>query len=860
MAIAVLFGETLMSIRFTGISSVIFTFCIILSSAPICLSASNQPFISYVALSDAARKSGQLNLYEKVHLQHAKMQLGKCSLSVSIPTKARAYDVIPIHYTIKRPHSSGRLALEAVAFEDNKRAKGKPLYDLAIPGKMSIKVDYLGSVCADLNNSSYIPLSADPKCPISPFPPFKRDKLVRSSTIREAQVVWFKFRLTNTGNTILDPEGFGGWLQQPLLAKVDSDGTGEWTTGTINLFQRELQYMYPGDSEVIWVNFNAVKNSRKDYRLGLEEGLYRIDLKFLFRSYRKYDWELNMWGGDEFARFELPIKVKKKGAQTPIWSRMWYADLNDNMPGYFNRFEEFMTSFRIWRSTSTPTTESGTIYIQPAPWTKNITLKLIQTDPQKISTVSVPIKMTDETLKIKYNPNNVMVINDKGKEKPVILAQPMPAMRTGFQLGPYPEEHMQKELEELKSLGVNLLSNTCGGWWIPEVDGKDEQLDLHSACYKYWYDVLIRKFGMKTVGNSLYPPSGPDWFDNVEPILGKKIDYHKVNGGYNNAAECVDLGEPIIPEVIAAWAKYSYARWGDCWFRTKDGRMPIDIEDTWGWMRYDINTRYPLGSLALQQFRDWLKDKYTTIEQVNLAWGSNYAGFSEIDPQANQGVEGDNISHDLVYNRPDNIFHDWTKATEDWDEFRTQLRLNIYKKADEIIRKTIPGAELSVRTEGANIPIKGDGKSDDMHWRHVYYSQRRNAFVYDIVKSSDVVHFYGDYTTMPYTPDEWRSAMREMVKNGIIPMFLPQFDHMRDIVLNPYYGRNYKMHYNLDKPAKCAMVHCLMAAYPWWKATYEEGGAPGIIWDDHLCDGFATETQKHELMILRKNLDTMKRN
>ena len=112
--------------------------------------------------------------------------------------------------------------------------------------------------------------------------------------------------------------------------------------------------------------------------------------------------------------------------------------------------------------------------------------------------------------------------------------------------------------------------------------------------------------------------------------------------------------------------------------------------------------------------------------------------------------------------------------------------------------------------------------------------------VQDVVRKSGVLHFFSDYTTLPYTEEEWRRGMR-------------------DILLNPHYGREYQMHYNLEKPARGMMVHCLMAAYPWWKATYEEGGAPGIIWSDYCCDGFATETQKRELKLLRSHFDKMAR-
>jgi hypothetical protein len=50
-------------------------------------------------------------------------------------------------------------------------------------------------------------------------------------------------------------------------------------------------------------------------------------------------------------------------------------------------------------------------------------------------------------------------------------------------------------------------------------------------------------------------------------------------------------------------------------------------------------------------------------------------------------------------------------------------------------------------------------------------------------------------------------------------------------------------------------MHCLTALYPWFKATYEEGGIPGILWEDYQCDGFATETQKREMRIFRERLD-----
>ena len=120
-----------------------------------------------------------------------------------------------------------------------------------------------------------------------------------------------------------------------------------------------------------------------------------------------------------------------------------------------------------------------------------------------------------------------------------------------------------------------------------------------------------------------------------------------------------------------------------------------------------------------------------------------------------------------------------------------------------------------------------------------------------------MLNFHSDYTTLPYSEQDWRQAMRQMVRAGVTPIYLPQFDRMRDILLNDSYGRDYTRHYRLDQPSKGMMIHCLMAAFPWWKATYEEGGAPGILYSDYLCDGFATETQKREIRLLRDSFEAM---
>jgi hypothetical protein len=107
---------------------------------------------------------------------------------------------------------------------------------------------------------------------------------------------------------------------------------------------------------------------------------------------------------------------------------------------------------------------------------------------------------------------------------------------------------------------------------------------------------------------------------------------------------------------------------------------------------------------------------------------------------------------------------------------------------------------------------------------------------------------------LPYTPSELRRLVGMTVGQGITPAWLPQFDNMRDIAINRQYGSDYQVHYNLTEPRKGYMMHCLVALYPWFTAVYEEGGIPGILWEDYQCDGFASETQKREMRLFKERL------
>ena len=78
---------------------------------------------------------------------------------------------------------------------------------------------------------------------------------------------------------------------------------------------------------------------------------------------------------------------------------------------------------------------------------------------------------------------------------------------------------------------------------------------------------------------------------------------------------------------------------------------------------------------------------------------------------------------------------------------------------------------------------------------------------------------------------------------------------MRDIAINPHYGQDYSIRYNIaDGPSRGAYISTVISLFGWYKATYENGGIPGVLWEDYLCDGYVTSMQIKEMKFFTKKL------
>lgn len=815
----------------------------------------------YDPLRRQAQQAGRLDRWTEAPVVHRSLRLDGFAVDAWVPREVRAYDVVPIDYRLRwtRPAdamaSRFPVAVEAVAFEDVDRRQGRNLYDLALPGRIDLDLTYLGSITAHLRPDGRHNLAPDFSDSPGHYPPFDREPMVRSGVVQAGDLVWFKFRYTNTGDTILDPEGMGGSLFYPQLLRRAEDGEFRVVGGLYNLYGRDTAYLYPGESHEIWFNFYTQTPNETPQNVGLVPGEYVLRIRLMARDYKQFDEMINLWDGRETVVWEQPISVEDTPREAPVpAARQTLTSTGDpdRITRFLHTFEEFMTAFDCHQSMPQAQGQpiDGTLHVQVAPWTRHIVLKLIATHPLNISTIAVPVRVNAKGLAVAFDPDPPACVIKDGLRTPIIMSQTMADMRANIQLGPFPECHIRRRLREMKDCGINVLATTSMPWLYSDMHRP--AANHQGDAWKYLLD-CAREEGVGIEGWGAYPFDRGTIAGIAKWISGRTFEMTPAPPSYPGNDLYISHTDPQLPEANALAMWYQFKRWGDLYDQFANGDVPISVEDTRGWLRDDVNTRFAMGKATVEAFRDWLRAKYENIDRVNEAWGTDYASFEAIDPQA--GVVENRHGHRWEYTNRQAVFHDWSVAVADLDIFRTELRAKNYLDTLRHIRKHIPQAVIALRTEGANVIVAGlDPTDPNPHYRHIYYSQRRCAIIAEVLQRTGAIALHSDYTTMPYTPAELRFLVRAAVKQGVVPAWLPQFDHMRDIAINAKYGNPYEVHYNLPEPRKGCMMHRLVAVYPWFQAVYEEGGIPGVLWEDYQCDGFVTETQKRELRLFREHL------
>ncbi len=801
--------------------------------------------------------SGDKSKYNVANKTTGTLQLSDgTTLTYSVPTDVTAYDMIPVTYSVTgASNASTPVYVEATTFEDQDGS----YYDLCLPGKISLSFDYQGYVSATNNtkNRPYLSNRLTNDTQGTQYPQYDVDSLVKSDTVPSGQPVWFKFKITNTGNTILDGDGNGTFCFEPVLK--NASGTTVMTVA--NLYYRLTEDLYPGESVELYIYFGSSSG------MSLTAGEYSISINCLVRNEQsKDDWGTKIWGGYNYGTANKAITVSNTPTVTNNSSASY--TVNRSTPTrntWLHTYEEFTTSFDSWLVPSQlNTSKNNVLYVQPAAWSDRLVLKFMRGNSMNMVSATIPLNVETDSISIQLNETaSNYIVKDDGTKYPAMASQSMCDMRVNTSLSPYANEDQINELLDMKDCGINLVTTT-EAFNIETVNSATaaQSKVSNNADSVFFVSDVLRKLDMRMEGYTGYP------YNSTTTTTGAY--WYSRDRAVRTSSTSLLHGDPILALANGLRGLYQFMRWGDNYY--VDGgsnKVVVNTEDTRGWMRIDFNARHKVNETTIANFQTWLKAKYGTIDALNKAWSDSssdfsYTSFDEIDPTEGAGDDHGWDSHVSITA----TLTEWSTAINDWDIYRTIERTDNYTtvldtmlnyNSTNDIGAASVNATMGIRTEGGNITAIVPYNTTNSHFRHVYYSQRRCAIIPQVLAASGTVSMHSDYVTLPYSVSELETLIASSTALGITSMPLLQSNRMRDIAINEKYGdSNYGTHYNLTGAnCKGAYVNTQVSVFQSFKAIYENGGIPGVLWEDYLCDGYITETQQKEMKFYSSKIAEM---
>lgn len=786
----------------------------------------------YNPLSREAKRKGELTKYNTAEKTTGTIKTGSTTLTYSIPKAVTAYDVVPVTYSVYST-TQHPVHVEASAFEEAARTNGKGYYDLNLPGKVAVELSYEGHVTAD-NTTGKPLLKSDPSKDIqgSAYPAYNASALTKSGTVKASDHLWVKFKFTNTGNTILDGEGNGSFWFFPVFSKYENGG---WVPhSVIGAEYPMLDYVYPGESGEFWVYFGSA-----------DPGDYRMELQGkMFSEFGSEHASSDSSTAKVVTSAVYEFNVTKDGGISEPYTVKNSAYNNYTRNSWLANYEEFLSSYislySVGKTAANATT--GVFYVQPASFTEQITIKLMEGNNQNLVTATIPVQVDTDSINIELNPYNTnYVITEDGTRAPMIMTQNMADMRVNVARGPNCDDIILNDLRNMKEAGINTLTTT----------------HAYTGDYSGYYDMSMymldcaRELGFKLEGHARY------YYRT--PVVVNMVRNSDPKANLGTASDM--FGSKQLDAANGILARWNLIRYGDFYYyNPENGTVPISIEDNYGWMTTTLNLRIGIQNSKFDRLLyKWLQKAYNNdIAALNKKYGSNYSDFSDIT-MSDQGGIPVTAGHQsgLHLNDYDKTYHNWNAATMELDIFRTAERV---RNGQEFLRAMdVENAKVSLRSEN-NLFLAGgiSQTTDNAHYRRIYYEQRMAALIPEVLAASDVIYADSSYSAWNYTPAEIYELTRQACKTGFVTAKTPPFCRMFDDAINDSIGG---LHYDdllsLGSMQKTVTMFTTCSLFTYWKAMYEAGGIPGTMWQDYVCGLYVTTTQYKEMQFFKKKMDQM---
>jgi beta-galactosidase len=186
---------------------------------------------------------------------------------------------------------------------------------------------------------------------------------------------------------------------------------------------------------------------------------------------------------------------------------------------------------------------------------------------------------------------------------------------------PDSRDEWRSDLEQIKSLGFNTV-RTWVEWTHSEPqEGQYNFRNLELLCE------LAREAGLK-VFIQVYGESAPDWVGKkysdglLEAHSGDKIIPQSAPGYCIDHPGVREAFADFYTEMAKVASKYPNFYGWDLWSE------PHMVQ--WGWPGWIPNAQYCFCPHTQARFREWLKKKYSTLDDLNKAWYRTFEEWDEV--------------------------------------------------------------------------------------------------------------------------------------------------------------------------------------------------------------------------------------
>jgi len=305
--------------------------------------------------------------------------------------------------------------------------------------------------------------------------------------------------------------------------------------------------------------------------------------------------------------------------------------------------------------------------------------------------------------------------------------------------------------------------------------------------------------------------------------------------------ERVDALDPRFPNAYADYLDEFLSTAGPYLYHTADGKIPIGLcdEAQYGYPWADF---YPTrwGGQTPQDvaaFRVWLAEKYTSVANLNAAWGTSYTTFEQIDPSP--------ICNIPVRDYPD-PWKEWGPAIDDFDHFRSKILADMWRNTFAEMKRRHPEVLL-----GLNFYTDFASETEPIyegfwHWETgINWSARRTAVLPEYLDYLDFVVCWNTGS-----PDAARLNVNYWKARGV-----------EVVVFARHYGKGWLNDTDIFE------VPCIQtggrggvlvyahnsACYPTIRATVEEGGIPALF-EDWTCGAVIGQQDTYETWLFNQQL------